>query len=161
MREALQEARDARQEGEVPVGAILVNRKGEIVARNHNRTEQLNDPTAHAEVLTIREAARRVKNYRLNGMILYVTKEPCLMCSGAGVWARIKRVVFGAFDPQGGAADLASQLARQKKLNHKIEIKGGVLKKECKNLLKNYFKSKRKPGKLGRRYPQKKQDFYY
>lgn len=140
---ALEQARNAREEGEVPVGAILVNPKGEIIARNHNRTEHLSDPTAHAEVLTIKEAATRIGNHRLNGMVLYVTKEPCLMCMGAGVWARIKAVIFGAADSQRGAADLAVELAQQGKLNHKIEIKGGVLEKECGNLLKDYFKSKR------------------
>ena len=125
---AAAEARKAEKEGEVPVGAVAVL-NGKKIASAHNRPIKSNDPTAHAEILTLRKAAKRVRNYRLSGIILYVTKEPCPMCKGALVWARVKKVVYGCPDIKG--------------LNHRCIVKGGVLRKETAQILRNFFKKKR------------------
>lgn len=142
MREALAEARLAETEGEVPVGAVLVC-GGEIVARAHNRPIALADPTAHAEMLLLRAAGAAAGNYRLEDATVYVTLEPCIMCAGALVHARIKRLVFGARDLRFGGVRSKFALADSDLLNHKIEIEEGVLAAECTSLLQSFFRRKR------------------
>ena len=142
MRAALAEAKVAAEEGEVPVGAVVVA-GGEIIARGHNRSETDNDPSAHAEIVALREAAQKAGNYRLTDGTLYVTLEPCAMCMGALVQARIERLVFGAYDPKAGAAGSAIDLSDSRSFNHRFEINGGVLAEECGAVLKSFFESKR------------------
>lgn len=144
MREALAEAEAAADSGEVPVGAVVVA-GGEIIARGHNRSETDNDPSAHAEIVALREAALRTGNYRLTDATLYVTLEPCAMCMGALVQARIERLVFGAYDPKAGAAGSAIDLSDSPSFNHRFEINGGVLAEECGSVLKAFFESRRTP----------------
>jgi tRNA(adenine34) deaminase len=144
MRAALAEAEAAAGEGEVPVGAIVVA-GGAIIARGHNRSETDIDPSAHAEIVALREAARKSGNYRLTDATLYVTLEPCAMCMGAIVQARIERLVFGAYDPKAGAAGSAIDLSESPSFNHRFEINGGVLAEECGAVLKTFFESKRSP----------------
>ncbi len=137
---ALQEAVKAEKEGEVPVGAVLV-KDGRLIASAHNRNIFLSDPTAHAEILALREGARRLGNYRLEGAVLYVTKEPCLMCLGAMIHARIKKLVFGAEDPKSGAFSAFSvDLSRA---NHMIEVVSGIMAEESANILKKFFRARR------------------
>jgi len=143
MRAALAEAEAAAEAGEVPVGAVVAA-GGEIVARGHNRSETDSDPSAHAEIVALRAAARAEGNYRLTGATLYVTLEPCAMCMGALVQARIERLVFGAYDPKAGAAGSAIDLSDSPSFNHRFEINGGVLAEECGAVLKTFFESKRK-----------------
>ena len=142
IKEALKQADKAQKKDEVPVGAVLVH-KGKIVARGHNRNIELNDPTAHAEIIAIREACKKLKNHRLNGCKLYVTLEPCAMCAGALVLARASEIIFGAYDPKTGACGSVFNIADNKKLNHRIKVTGGVLEKYCSSLLKKFFRSKR------------------
>ena len=142
MRAALAEAKLAAESGEVPVGAVVVA-GGEVVARGHNRSESDNDPSAHAEIVALREAARKADNYRLTDATLFVTLEPCAMCMGALVQARIERLVFGAYDPKAGAAGSAIDLSDSPSFNHRFEINGGVLAEECGEVLKTFFESKR------------------
>ena len=144
MHAALAEAKVAAEEGEVPVGAVVVA-GGEIIARGHNRSETDNDPSAHAEIVALREAARKAGNYRLTDGTLYVTLEPCAMCMGALVQARIERLVFGAYDPKAGAAGSAIDLSDSPSFNHRFEINGGVLADACGAILKAFFESKRVP----------------
>ena len=139
---ALEEARMAEKEGEVPVGAILVKDKI-VVARAHNKPISENDPTAHAEIRLLRAAGSELKNYRLPGTTLYVTLEPCAMCLGAIMQARIKRIVFGAYDPKSGVCGSSENFIEARCLNHKIDITCGVLEHESKQLLKNFFNSLR------------------
>jgi tRNA(adenine34) deaminase len=148
MREALAEARRAEAAGEVPVGAVLVV-DGAIVARGFNRPIGAVDPTAHAEILVLREAARRTGNYRLNDADLYVTVEPCLMCVGAAVHARVRRVVYGAPEPRSGALGSAVNALDTPGLNHRFAVEGGVLADECSALLQRFFKARRRPESLG------------
>ena len=143
MRLALAEAQKAIKEGEVPVGAILVAPSGEIIARAYNRPITLNDPTGHAEILVLRQGASQLKNYRLPGHRLYVSLEPCVMCVGAMIQARLSLVIYGATDPKGGAIDSVYRLGTDGKLNHRLEVKGGVLAEECKSLLRTFFRAKR------------------
>jgi tRNA(Arg) A34 adenosine deaminase TadA len=143
MRQALGEARRAFREEEAPVGAVVVQ-DGRVVARAHNRPLHLNDPTAHAEVLVLRRAARRLGNYRLTGCSLYVTIEPCAMCAGAIVHARLRRVVFGARDPKAGAGGSALTVLNHPKLNHRVETAHGVLEEDCASILKQFFRRRRK-----------------
>ena len=143
MRAALAEAKVAAEAGEVPVGAVVVA-GGEIVARGHNRSETDSDPSAHAEIVALRAAAQDLGNYRLSNATLYVTLEPCAMCMGALVQARIERLVFGAYDPKAGAAGSAIDLSDSPSFNHRFEINGGVLAEECGAVLKTFFESKRK-----------------
>ncbi|MGQ9694853.1 MAG: tRNA adenosine(34) deaminase TadA [Thermodesulfobacteriota bacterium] len=140
---ALQEAQKAGEDGEVPVGAILV-REGKIIARDHNRPIALADPTAHAEILVLRAGAYKLRNYRLSGCTLYVTIEPCAMCAGAILQARISRLVFGAPDQKGGAVVSLFQLLNDKRLNHQVEIVPGVLQKECAEILSHFFADRRR-----------------
>ena len=142
MKMALEEAEGAGETGEVPVGAVLV--KGDrVLAGEHNRCIELNDPTAHAEILVLRRAGELLENYRLNDTTLYVTVEPCPMCTAAMVHARIARLVFGAPEPKFGAVESAFQLLRNDHLNHKIEVDQGMLEQECAELLKRFFKGRR------------------
>ena len=142
MRSAIAEAKVASQVGEVPVGAIVVQ-NNEVVARGVNRTISDNDPSAHAEIVALRAAARELGNYRLSGATLYVTLEPCAMCMGAMVQARIARLVFGAYDPKAGAAGSVIDLSESPSFNHRFEINGGVLADECGAVLKSFFESRR------------------
>jgi tRNA(adenine34) deaminase len=142
MRQALAEAKKAQNKGEIPVGAVIV-RDGRILSRGHNQPLRLNDPTAHAEVMAIRKATRKRKNYRLLDCDLYVTLEPCAMCLGAVVLARIRSLVFGAEDPKAGAVRSIMRFPFAK-TNHRPEIKGGILAEECGQILKDFFKAKRK-----------------
>lgn len=145
MREALIEAKAASARGEVPVGAVLVNPDtGEIIARAGNGPITQNDPTAHAEIMALREASQKSANYRLPGLTLYVTLEPCTMCAGAISFARIARLVYGAFDPKGGAVENGVAFFDQPSCHHNLEISGGVLAEECGALLKDFFKARRK-----------------
>jgi tRNA(adenine34) deaminase len=141
MKEALLEAQMALQSGEVPVGAVLVE-DDKVIARGHNKPLSTADPTAHAEIVAIREASQKIGNYRLSGCDLYVTLEPCAMCLGAAIHTRLRRVVFGALDPKGGAVESVMSFPFEK-MNHRIEIKGGVLASECGKILKSFFENKR------------------
>jgi tRNA(adenine34) deaminase len=136
---ALDEARAGMRAGEVPVGAVLVDDRGRILARDHNRPISTNDPTAHAEILVMRAAAASLGNYRLTGTRLYVTLEPCPMCAGALVLARVAGLVFGARDPKTGAAGSILDLTRHPALNHALEVVGGVMAAECAELLQDFF----------------------
>ncbi len=142
MQAALCEAQRAEVEGEVPVGAVVV-REGRLVARAHNRPIRLRDPTAHAEILALRRAARKLANYRLTGCDLYVTIEPCAMCASAMTHARIRRVVYGADDPKAGAAGSAFEVLNHRKANHRVEVRGGVLHEDCGRLLREFFRERR------------------
>ena len=139
---ALEQARKAEEEGEVPVGAILV-KDGLLIAKAHNQPLLTNDPTAHAEIQLLRAAGKKLKNYRLTGTSLYVTLEPCAMCLGAIMHARIERLVFGAYDPKTGVCGSSENLINAKCFNHKINLVSGVLENESKQLLKNFFVSRR------------------
>ena len=141
MRQALYEAEKALGDDEVPVGAVLV-KENKILHRAYNQTLLKSDPTAHAEVLAIRAACHTFNNYRLPDCDLYVTLEPCAMCLGALIQARIKRLIFGAYDPKAGAVESIMQFPFEK-TNHRLEIKGGILEAECGKILKDYFKAKR------------------
>jgi len=138
---ALKEARAAAGEGEIPVGAVVV-RDGLIIARGHNHPIKTNDPTAHAEVIVLRKAARKLGNYRLNGCELYVTVEPCAMCLGAALQARISRLVYGALDPKAGAVKSIVRFPVHK-TNHRMEIRGGVMADECADVLREFFRKRR------------------
>ena len=140
---ALTEAKKAGQMGEVPIGAILVSENGAILSATHNRTIDLVDPTAHAEILALREAALKANNYRLLNTTLYVTVEPCIMCMGAIVHARISKVVFGAADPKWGAAGSLYHFAEDERLNHRVAIIAGVMEKDCKTLMQDFFRIRR------------------
>jgi len=142
MRRALAEAARGLKEDEVPVGAVVV-RDGKIIARAHNRPLHLNDPSAHAEILALRRAGRKLGNYRLSGCTLYVTIEPCAMCAGAIVHSRIERVVFGGFDPKAGASGSALTVLNHPKLNHQVEVLEGVLADDCASILREFFRRKR------------------
>jgi len=142
MQIALEQARQAARRGEVPVGAVLAH--GEtLLASGANQPITMNDPTAHAEILAIREAAAKTGNYRLVDTTLYVTLEPCIMCMGAIIHARIQRLVFGALDPKTGAAQSRYTIGVDGLLNHQLEIVGGVLEAECSQILKDFFKERR------------------
>jgi tRNA(adenine34) deaminase len=142
MREALSLAREAGACGEVPVGAVVV-RNGEIVGRGFNRPISAADPTAHAEVMALRDAAARIGNYRLVDCTLYVTLEPCIMCAGAIMHARIARVVFGARDPKTGVCGSVLDLFAEERFNHHARVEGGVLADECGALLSSFFAARR------------------
>ena len=143
MKQAIDEAKKAGQNGEVPIGAILVAENGGVLSSAYNRTISLCDPSAHAEILVLREAGNKIKNYRLLGTILYVTVEPCIMCMGAIIHARIKSVVFGTYDPKGGAAGSLYNFAEDKRLNHRTEVIPGVCEEECRSLMREFFIKKR------------------
>lgn len=142
MRLALAEAEAARARGEVPVGAVLV-KDGQVIARGGNAPIALHDPSAHAEMLALRAGGQALANYRLDDTVLYVTLEPCLMCASAIVHARVRRVVFGAFDPKAGAAGGLIDAFALKGLNHRVDVFGGVLEPECAALLSGFFATTR------------------
>ena len=142
MARALALARKSAEAGEVPIGAVAVL-DGKKVASAYNLSIRSNDPTAHAEIVCLRKAARSLRNYRLADIILYVTKEPCAMCAGALVWARVKRVVFGCRDSKAGALGSVMDLSKAKGMNHRFETAGGVLEKECRAVLRRFFQDKR------------------
>lgn len=140
---ALRQARLAEECGEVPVGAVIVDSQGNILGTGFNRTIQDHDPTGHAEVVALRAAAKHLSNYRIPGSTLYVTLEPCAMCIGAIMHARIKRVVFGATDPKTGACGGVIDLASEPRLNHHTHVVGGVLEHECGETLRAFFRRRR------------------
>ena len=142
MRLALEQAERARADGDVPIGAVVA-RGGEVLARAGNARERDQDPTAHAEILSLRQAAGALGSWHLEGCALYVTLEPCAMCSGAIVLARIDRIVFGAADPKAGFAGSLGDLVRDPRLNHRVEVTGGVLGQECGELLRSFFVERR------------------
>ena len=142
IKQALEEAKKASKKSEVPVGCVIV-KDGKIISRAHNLTVKRNDPTAHAEILALKKAAQKTGNYRLTNCEMYVTIEPCPMCAGAAVWSRIKKIIFGVYDEKSGACGSIVNIANNKKLNHRIGIKGGVLSKECAGLMKKFFKKRR------------------
>ncbi|HZE21860.1 MAG TPA: tRNA adenosine(34) deaminase TadA [Desulfobaccales bacterium] len=140
---ALEQARAGLAAGEVPVGAVLVDEAGGVLARTFNQPIASSDPTAHAEILALREGARLRGNYRLPGLCLYVTIEPCIMCLGAMLHARLRRLVYGAPDPKGGACVSLYRLPGDTRLNHRLEVTGGVREAACRALLQEFFRTKR------------------
>jgi len=142
MQEALKEARVAFEEGEVPVGCVVVH-AGRIIGRAHNQRERLNDPTAHAEMIALTQASAALERWRLSGSTVYVTMEPCPMCAGALVLARVDRLVFGAADEKAGACGTLYNIAADDRLNHRIEITSGVLAAEATELLQDFFRRRR------------------
>ena len=143
MRLALEEARQAGERGEVPVGAVLIDEHQKILAVAGNNSIEKSDPAGHAEMIVLREAGRKIGNYRLLNTTLYVTIEPCMMCAGAMIHARISRLVFGAKDPKTGGVISCYQVGSDGKLNHQFQMEGGLLADECSILLKDFFKRKR------------------
>lgn len=143
MRKAIASAELARSLDEIPIGACLIDEAGELLAVGGNRTITNNDPTAHAEILVLRAAGAKIGNYRLTETVLYTTIEPCAMCAGALVNARVKRVVFGAHDKRFGAVESVFRLCDTSSLNHQIEITSGVLAEDCKKLMQDFFRQKR------------------
>jgi tRNA(adenine34) deaminase len=148
MRLALREAKRAFNEHEVPVGAVIVQ-NGRVIARTHNQPRNLNDPTAHAEILALRQAGRKLGNYRLTECNLYVTIESCAMCAGAIIQARLRRVVFGARDPKAGADGSVLSVLNHPKLNHHVEVSNGVLADDCASILRDFFRARRKKKSIG------------
>lgn len=146
MRRALNEARAAREANEVPVGAIIV-KEGKVIASAHNQRETLHDPTAHAEMIAITQAAQALEDWRLEGCVLYVTLEPCIMCSGAILQSRIPTVVFGAHDPKAGGVTSMFKLLSDNRLNHRCEVVHSILAPECGEILSLFFQAQRKLGK--------------
>jgi tRNA(adenine34) deaminase len=142
MRMALDEASIAYNEGEVPVGAVLV-KDGKVTAKAHNQRENIKDPTGHAEIITLRHGAKEEDNWRLTGSTLYVTKEPCIMCAGAMVNARLGRLVYGCKDDKGGAVGSLYNILSDKRLNHQVEVVSGILEEECSEILKRFFRNRR------------------
>ena len=143
MKMALVEARQVAGRGEVPVGAVVVDQAGQVLGRSGNRPIELHDPSAHAEMLALRQAATALNNYRLSGCTIYVTLEPCPMCAGAMVHARLGRVVFGAEDPKGGGLVSRYRIGTDGLLNHTLEFEGGLLAEEAAKLLKDFFRERR------------------
>ena len=141
---ALEEAKTAADEGEVPVGAVIVSLERGVIARAHNQREQLLDPTAHAEMIAITQAAQELRSWRLENCILYVTLEPCPMCAGAIVQARLPLVVYGCADPKAGACDTLYHIASDPRLNHRAQIVGGVLSERCAAVLSTFFAARRR-----------------
>jgi len=140
---ALDQARQAEAAGEVPVGAVIVDREGIVIASGFNQPISIKDPTAHAEIIAMRRAAEGVSNYRLSGLSLYCTMEPCSMCAGAMVHARIQKLIFGAADPRAGAAGSIYNILRDSRLNHQVEVVSGVRERECREIVQNFFEAKR------------------
>ncbi|MGH9827178.1 MAG: tRNA adenosine(34) deaminase TadA [Blastocatellia bacterium] len=142
MREALVEASLARERGEVPVGAVVVA-AGKVIGRGRNAVIAANDPAAHAEMVALRDAAAAIQNYRLTGTTLYCTIEPCAMCAGALVHARVERLVYGAADPRAGAVDTHFQICTTDFLNHRLVVERGILESECREMIQSFFRDKR------------------
>jgi tRNA(adenine34) deaminase len=143
MKRALCQAAAAFQADEVPVGAVLISESGTVLAATHNQTISLSDPTAHAEILALRHAANKIQNYRLLNTTLYVTVEPCMMCMGAIIHARVRRLVFGARDSRWGAAGSLYDLSADKRLNHSLDVIAGVCETECREILQRFFRDRR------------------
>ncbi len=143
MTRALKQAEVAYKKGEVPVGAVVV-KDGKVIARGYNLRETTNDPTAHAELLAMKKASKKLNSWRLSGCTLYVTLEPCPMCSGVIVNSRIDRVVFGAYDQKAGCCTTLYHLCNDERFNHRAEILGGVMEEDCAKILSDFFKEKRK-----------------
>ena len=143
MREAIKEAQKGWLNEEVPDGALLISHSDKILARDHNRCISRNDPTAHAEILVIRQAAKLLENYRLNGMSMVVSIEPCPMCMGAIINARLDMLVFGAFDPKGGAAGSVYNLCDDGSLKHRLKVIPGIMEEECRELMQDFFRERR------------------
>ncbi len=143
MQLALAEARTAMEQGEVPIGAVLVDDEGGVVVRAHNRREANHDATAHAEIIAIREGGRRLGRWRLSGCTLYVTLEPCPMCAGALVMARLKRVVYGVPDTRAGSVESIFNIPAHPSLNHHIEVTAGIAEDECRSILQSFFRARR------------------
>lgn len=141
---AIAQALAAERMGEVPVGAVLVDATGQVVAQDHNRTISDCDPSAHAEMNVLRRAARQMQNYRLLSTTLYVTVEPCAMCMGAIIHARIKRVVYGTPDPKWGAAESLYHLGRDPRFNHQVDIVNGICADRCRSIMQTFFRNRRK-----------------
>jgi tRNA(adenine34) deaminase len=142
MKMAIKEAGQAARSGEVPVGAVLV-KGGRVLAEDHNQCIKQSDPTAHAEVLVLRKAGEVLGNYRLNDTVMYVTTEPCPMCLSAMIHARVSRLVFGTLEPKFGAVESRFSLLRENGLNHHVEVTGGILEKECTEILRSFFEKRR------------------
>jgi tRNA(adenine34) deaminase len=142
MRMALEEALCAYNEGEVPIGAILV-KDGEVIAKAHNQRETLKDPTGHAEIIVLKQGSKGEDNWRLKNSTLYVTKEPCIMCAGAMINARLGRLVYGCKDEKGGAVNSLYNILSDKRLNHQVEVLSGILEEECSEILKRFFQNRR------------------
>lgn len=142
MKKALNEARKAADDDEVPVGAVIVQ-GDRIIGRGHNLRELKKDPTAHAEIIAIRKACKKLDSWRLDQCRIYVTVEPCSMCAGTILWTRMAAIIFGTSDPKGGACGSSFNLFEQKGLNHRLIVRGGVLKEEAQNVVKDYFRQKR------------------
>lgn len=140
---ALKEARKAAQKNEVPVGAVLVDSNGKLISKAHNLRESLKSPLGHAELLALHRAAKKIQGWRLTDLTLYCTLEPCIMCSGALIQSRMRRVVFGTLDPKGGALGSLYDLSQDPRLNHQFEISHGVLEIECSKILKDFFRNRR------------------
>ena len=140
---ALAHAEKAGQRGEIPIGAVLVASNGQVLAAAHNQPVTLSDPTAHAEILVLRASGKKIENYRILDSTLYVTIEPCVMCMGAIIHARLKRLVFGAPDPKWGAAGSLFDLTNDDRLNHRIQVVGGILAPRCKKLMQDFFRQRR------------------
>jgi len=139
---ALREAEIAASKGEIPVGAVLV-KDNQIIAKEHNRCVELNDPTAHAEILVLRRGGEVLKNYRLNDTVIYVTAEPCAMCVSAMIHGRISRLVYGTLEPKTGAVESRIRLLDERHFNHIFQVKRGILEKECAEILRSFFKGRR------------------
>ena len=142
MRVALEQAASAQARGDVPIGAVVLDPDGSVLAAAGNEREQAQDPTAHAEILALRSAARAVGSWRLTGCTLVVTLEPCTMCAGALVLARVERLVFGAYDPKAGAVASLFDVVRDSRLNHRVDVRGGILEADCGALLTDFFASR-------------------
>ena len=145
MKEALKQAKKAQDIGEVPVGAVIVT-GDKIIAKGFNRCITDKDPTAHAEIVALRKASRKLNNYRLNGCSIYVTIEPCAMCAGALVNARVEKIFFGAHDKKAGACKSVFKIPNSKKLNHRIAFTGSIMEKECADIIQKFFERKRQKG---------------
>ncbi len=143
MAEALKEALKAGKEDEVPVGCVIVH-EGKIIGRGHNRTLALQDPTAHAEILAITAASEHLNSWRLSGCMVYSTIEPCIMCAGALVLARVDRLVYGAPDPKFGACESLYNIVQDSRLNHRMTVSGGILKDQCAEIMQEFFRKKRR-----------------
>ncbi len=143
MKIALDEARNAAERGEVPVGSVITDKNGKVLAADGNRCIELNDPSGHAEVLVLRAAGKLINNYRLSGTTIYVTLEPCAMCAATMIHARVARLCYGASDPKAGAVYSCYNIGSDNRMNHSFAIQGGVLAEECSELLRNFFKIKR------------------
>lgn len=155
MSEALKEAEKARALGEIPIGAVVV-RAGEIIGRGHNMTETVQDPTAHAEMLAIRQAAAETGSWRLTGCRMYVTAEPCCMCAGAIVWARIEKLYIGTSQPKSGACGSLFNIVQEERLNHYVEVETGLMEEQCRHILTSFFRQRREENRREGSWKQKK-----